>query len=212
MYDFVKEQLLALIKKSNYVKNDVEYSTQVSNVEIPVPKGVSSNGIEYDKMKLFRYLRENSLNINKENIDKFAANFSVTDETYTETHTQVSKNTTIKLWNDEPVDSLSDDEILGLKDLILLDYINKIANQEKTVIMEYAVATVIDNYKGGTDIPELERTLNKYAEMGYVLKTSFTNELGVNSSSVSFGGVSTGTNATIDQIVLIFERPKRWVK
>ena len=67
---------------------------------------------------------------------------------------------------------------------------------------EYAVETVQDNRVGSTNTQALAARINNRACDGWRLVTSFTNELGVNSQS--FMGV--GTNATIDETVLIFER------
>ena len=73
-------------------------------------------------------------------------------------------------------------------------------------LYEYIVVSVRDNSSGGTDITEIAKVLGKYSQEGWRLVNTFTNELGVNSSSVSFGGISAGTNATIDQTIMIFER------
>ena len=69
-------------------------------------------------------------------------------------------------------------------------------------LYEYDVVTIRDNKVGSTDISSLRAELDKRGREGWRLVNTFTNELGVNSSS--FAGY--GTNATIDEVVLIFER------
>lgn len=69
-------------------------------------------------------------------------------------------------------------------------------------LYEYDVVTIRDNKTGSTDIASLRVELEKRGREGWRLVNTFTNELGVNSSS--FAGY--GTNATIDEVVLIFER------
>lgn len=207
MNEFVKNQLLDIISKSKFVKKEITYSTSTQEVQISINKGISDTGIEYDKKKLFQYLYENGLNINKNNINAYAEKFPVIDNFQTETHTQVSQNTNLKLLNDEPLENLSENDINDLKDLLILDYLNQIINND-TIKMEYKVDIITDNYTGGTNTAKLEKSLNDFSKKGYTLKFIFTNELGANSHSVSYGGVSNGTNATIDQIVLIYERPK----
>ena len=41
---------------------------------------------------------------------------------------------------------------------------------------------------------------------GWKLHSVITNEIGKNISAVSIGGITGGTNATVDEIILIFER------
>ena len=73
-------------------------------------------------------------------------------------------------------------------------------------VYEYDVQYVYDKASGAANIEEIQRLLNDYASKRWRLHTIYVNELGKNSSSVSIGGASSGTNATIDQTVLIFER------
>lgn len=71
---------------------------------------------------------------------------------------------------------------------------------------EYAVETVRDRDNGGADESALNDVLSMYAEKGWRLKFCFTDEVGVESHSATVAGYTTGTNATINEIVLIFER------
>jgi hypothetical protein len=52
----------------------------------------------------------------------------------------------------------------------------------------------------------MKETIEKYSSKGYRLISCFTNEAGHNSSGVTIGSYTSGTNATIDQVVLIFEK------
>lgn len=72
---------------------------------------------------------------------------------------------------------------------------------------EYVVEVINDlgGLNGGTDLAALNRVLQKRSAEGYRLVSTHTNELGKN--SVSFSGV--GTNATLDETILIFEREAR---
>ena len=71
---------------------------------------------------------------------------------------------------------------------------------------EYKVISLCDDNGGSIDVHELAELLNKLGREGWHLKCAYTNELGHNSNSGGIGGFSTGTNATIDQNVLILER------
>ena len=63
---------------------------------------------------------------------------------------------------------------------------------------EYKVLDFNDNPSGSLNIHQLNDTLNTLGRQGWHLRSAFTNELGVNQSF--------GTNATMDQNVIIMER------
>lgn len=71
---------------------------------------------------------------------------------------------------------------------------------------EYEVVPIIDTSNGVTNVNQLQIILSKYSVLGWRLKTIISNELGKNAIGIGVGGVSSGTNATIDQLLLIFER------
>ncbi len=71
---------------------------------------------------------------------------------------------------------------------------------------EYTALTICDNSKGYTDVDLMVEKMNELALNGWRLVTAFTNELGKNSFSGGFGGISSGTNSTIEQNILLFER------
>lgn len=71
---------------------------------------------------------------------------------------------------------------------------------------EYKVLSLNDSRYGGIHPSEIAEQLNELGLQGWRLKCAFTNESGKNASSVSFGGISTGTNSTVDQNIFIFER------
>lgn len=71
---------------------------------------------------------------------------------------------------------------------------------------EYTVARVLDNRNGSTNQEKLQSVLTEYAMEGWKLHSVITNEIGKNISAVSIGGITGSTNATVDEIILIFER------
>ena len=72
-------------------------------------------------------------------------------------------------------------------------------------IYEYSVKYLQDG-NNGFPSKDIEYTLNTMASNGWHLKSALTNEIGKNANSAGFNGISSGTNATIDCTVLIFER------
>ncbi|MDE5620451.1 MAG: hypothetical protein K2O29_08140 [Ruminococcus sp.] len=73
--------------------------------------------------------------------------------------------------------------------------------------MDYEFECILDNRSGGTDFNNLAQVLRKRSAKGWKLVNTFTNEVGINSTSVTIGNYTGGTNATIDQVVMIFEHP-----
>ncbi len=71
---------------------------------------------------------------------------------------------------------------------------------------EYKILNICDDKNGNVNISEIYEKLNYLGRRGWQLKCAFSNELGKNSSSVGFGGISGGVNVTVEQNVLILER------
>lgn len=73
-------------------------------------------------------------------------------------------------------------------------------------IYQYDLVTVTDKASGESNIEGIKNVLNNYSLQGWKLVSVSTNELGKNLSSIGIGGLSVGTNSTVEQTVLIFER------
>ena len=73
-------------------------------------------------------------------------------------------------------------------------------------LYEYKTEFIKDDRSGMLDQSVLNSTLNRYAADGWKLHTIFVNESGKNMSSFGTGGVSIGTNSTVEVTVLVFER------
>ena len=83
-----------------------------------------------------------------------------------------------------------------------IEQINNLKKNGYEGYYEYKTIRVRDDYDGSVTTYEISNLLNEHALDGWRLVTSYANELGHNSSS-SYG---TGTNATIDEHILIMER------
>ena len=71
---------------------------------------------------------------------------------------------------------------------------------------EYKVISLADSDAGAIEPSGLELALNELGRNGWRLKCAYANEVGRNTQSSGAYGISTGTNATIDQNILVFER------
>ena len=79
-------------------------------------------------------------------------------------------------------------------------------------LYEYLVLSVMDDSSGSANTYHISNMINQYAMQRWRLHSIFTNEVGKNSSSSGYGGVSSGTNATIDQTIIVLERRKEQAK
>lgn len=93
---------------------------------------------------------------------------------------------------------------------IKVSAINTKAEQiSKNPVYEYATVVVNDDENGRIDVDYLNGILNEYASAGWKLHSILTNEVGRNmtsSSVTTIMTITTGTNATVDQTIMIFER------
>lgn len=160
----------------------------------------SSEGVRYNKSAVMTYLTEKGYQFTQANIDAAAKILSSQENSlYIPGTTSYIKEVHHALENSDET------EIMQYINFKILDEISKLRDEIiNQSIVEYAVETVYDTSSGSTDIPKLNHILSSYSAEGWKLKCTFTNELGKN--SVSVGGV--GVNSTMDQLVLIFERPK----
>lgn len=71
---------------------------------------------------------------------------------------------------------------------------------------EYATEYLRDSRNGLLNKSTLDDILFRYASEGWRLHSVFTNEAGKNASAIGIGGVTAGSNATMDVTILIFER------
>ena len=69
---------------------------------------------------------------------------------------------------------------------------------------EYQVLSIGDSNSGSVDIYDLAERLNALGRDGWRLVSSYANELGHNTTPGT--AFTAGSNATIDQNILIFER------
>lgn len=84
--------------------------------------------------------------------------------------------------------------------------INLLRSQGYKEYYEYTALTICDDSNGTVDVTEMVEKMNELALNGWKLVTAFANEIGKNSFTGGFGGISSGTNSTVEQNILLFER------
>lgn len=77
---------------------------------------------------------------------------------------------------------------------------------DKNPLYEYKFIVSLDKNDGRIDSNNIENILRTHSSNGWRLHTIFTNEIGKESTMGGFGGFSSSTNATRNEIVMVFER------
>lgn len=162
-------------------------------------RGKTSDGLLYSKARVKQYLEENNYPINPKNIELVAKKLA--SESGIETKEVEEINTEIDSMTDDELDIFMSAKITSALSAIQYELIRQ-------NYMEYKISIIPDLMSGGIDSAKLSEELSLRSNEGYRLKAAFTNELGKNKAGVGVGPVTVGLNATADQTVLIFERPR----
>lgn len=86
--------------------------------------------------------------------------------------------------------------------------IEQIENQEDYIMKyEYKIEVVSDKNNGSVDLSIMQNRINWYSQSGWRLVSAFSSEVGKNVNQGGYGGLAIGTNSTIDETILIFEKP-----
>lgn len=161
----------------------------------------ASDGTQYIKSLVIKYLNEKGYPLTQDNIDLAAKMFHANGGTYTRNNYKIVEHDEFENIPDEDTDIFLYSKILEQ----LTQLKQAVTNQ---TLMNYEVEVINDNQTGGTDMAKLADILNKRSQTGWKLVNTFTNELGVNShvEQHTFSN-NVRVNSTVDQIVMIFERP-----
>lgn len=158
--------------------------------------GTASDGTKYIKSFVIKYLNEKGYPLTQESVDMAAKMFKVNGDSY------VQKNVKTVVKND--FDDVADEDIDTYLALKITEILAKIELQNS--LTDYKVDAVTDNYIGGANFGGIQKSLDWHSQRGWKVKSVFTNEIGKNSSSVTVGSYTSGTNSTIDQTIIIYER------
>ncbi len=160
--------------------------------------GISSDGTKYIKSLVSQYLSEKGYPFTQENVDMAAKMFEVNGNSFVKQNNNGYVTKTI-------LDELGKDEIdsyIWVKILEQLVELNK--KHSVKAKMEYHVEKLLDKRNGGTSMESFTNILNRYAAEGWRLKQVYTNERGYNSRPTVVG---VNINDTIDETIIVFERP-----
>ena len=196
------------LKENNLLETWTETVTKTEEVRETKEKyvGIASDGTRYDKKSLFQYLTQQNYPATQDFIDLFAKMFPIDENRIQlKTHTITTEHT---IEHNEFENVYYEDTNAFLCYKILEQLVQLKQSIIAQNFMDYAVEVINDNQTGATDTAKLVDVLNKRSKNGWKLVNTFTNELGVN-SHVERHTLSNDVkvNSTIDQIIMIFERP-----
>lgn len=182
----------------NFIRDNFKIKKEEKTIKVEVDPGVTKDGLYYDKEKAFKYMSDNYIEFTDDNLEYVAKKFLIN----LNEDNKMVKEEKITLESDL-LDSLDDKDIQTYIDFNLLKEIVKL-NKGRT--KQYKIETVMDDLHGSVNIRSISKIINEYSSEGWSLAHIFSNELGKESTYAGIGGVGGGVNATIDEVILIFEK------
>ncbi len=195
----LQKLLFKVITESNLVRNEIIEETEE---EVDLTLGVPEDEQEFRKL-VMDYMSNHGITLSQDNYDYVANQLKNNQDNKGELHETVKKTKQINTLEEYSLEDMKD--ILQVCLLRQCEKLEKQLKQQINARYEYAVESVVDS-GGSTDTRKMSSLINSYAKQGWHVKTIFTNELGHNVSSVSVGMVGSGTNYTVDEVVIVFEK------
>lgn len=195
----LQELLSKVITESNLLRN--EFIEEVEE-EVDLKHEMPEDEQEFRKL-VMDYMANHGITLSQANYDYVADQLKNNQDDKGGLHETVTRT--------KQINNLEEYSLEELKDVLqicLLKQCEKLEKQLKQQVngrYEYAVESVVDN-GGATNVRRMSELINSYARQGWHVKTIFTNELGHNATSVSVGMVGSGTNYTVDEVVIVFEK------
>lgn len=85
-------------------------------------------------------------------------------------------------------------------------YNNRLEQYKKNPLYEYDYIIVPNKDDGSTNADKIRSIIINHAMQGWRLVTMYSNELGKNSMGVAVGGIGGGSNTTMCEDIMVFER------
>lgn len=162
------------------------------------------------KEKIIEYLKESGLHLTQKNFEQ--ASYYLQSKQQSMNEDGDIEITSIEKEYVNHLNEFSESDMKTLIDICILRMLEKTENELLHIIEQYETqqfyeyqVEIVEDISGSTNTSKLRKILNQYAEEGYRVKNIFTNEIGKNEFRIN--GI--GTNSTIDQVIIIFERAIR---
>lgn len=195
----LQELLSKVITESNLLRNEC---IEEIEEEVDLKLEVSEDEQEFRKL-VMDYMSNHGISLSQENYDYVANQLKNNQDDKGNFHETITRTKQINTLEEYSLEELKD--VLQICLLKQCENLEKQLKQRENARYEYAVESIVDN-GGATNTRQMAALINSYAKQGWHVKTIFTNELGHNASSVSVGMVGSGTNYTVDEVVIVFEK------
>ena len=195
----LQELLSKVITESNLLRNEC---IEEIEEEVDLKLGASEDEQEFRKL-VMDYMSNHGITLSQENYDYVANQLKNNQDDKGNFHETITRTKQINTLEGYSLEELKD--VLQICLLKQCENLEKQLKQRENARYEYAVESIVDN-GGATNTRQMAALINSYAKQGWHVKTIFTNELGHNASSVSVGMVGSGTNYTVDEVVIVFEK------
>ena len=152
--------------------------------------------------RILTYIKEKNMELTQDNyevVKQYLQNNADEEGILTIKNIIPAKYTNINL-----IEECSDEELERFLQLCIFEKLSEIKSDNTRY--EYKVESILDNQSGTTDVTHIERILNSYAEQGWHLKCTFTNEVETKFSYRFYTNIGHGTNSVSNQIIMVFER------
>ena len=94
---------------------------------------------------------------------------------------------------------------LNIKEVAKI-YNNRFEQYKKNPLYEYDYVVVPNKSDGSTNAEKIRSIIISHATQGWRLVTMYSNELGKNSTGITVSGIGGGTNVTMCEDIMVFER------
>lgn len=195
----LQELLSKVIAESNLLRNEC---IEEIEEEVDLKFEVLEDEQEFRKL-VMDYMSNHGISLSQENYDYVANQLKNNQDDKGNFHETMTRTRQINTLEEYSLEELKD--VLQICLLKQCENLEKQLKQRENARFEYAVESIVDN-GGATNTRQMAALINSYAKQGWHVKTIFTNELGHNASSVSVGMVGSGTNYTVDEVVIVFEK------
>lgn len=198
----LRELIIDEIKNSKMLSSKL-IQTVKTEQEREIKETVKIEGNDLNE-RILTYIKEKNMELTQDNyeiVKKYLQDNADEEGILTIKHIIPGKYTDINL-----IEKCSDEELERFLQLCIFEKLSEIKGDNTRY--EYKVESILDNQSGTADVTHIERILNSYAEQGWHLKCTFTNEVEAK-FSYSFQTCSDtgyGRNSVSNQIIMVFER------
>lgn len=200
----MKDLLFSEITESNILRDKLIQEIEEEYVANEYDMNETAQDETAFQKMVIEYMQKKGLELTQTNYDWVVKSFQENTDENSKFQEKLTRTKTVNL-----LSQYSPEELNDIVQLCILRECQNIYKELKASKneYEYAAVSVVDR-NGRADTSSMNHIMNSYAEKGWRVVSSFTNEIGVNSTSVGIGSIASNVNSTVDEVIIIFERKK----